>query len=106
MEPPLLPPGLVPAFALAFLSPRRTRRPPWRRQTLAFRAGLRYRGPWDDGSPPPDDAPLVPPLPYDDGSPLTDRERAAWGAFAVMLAFTLLAFVTVVLFTHSPMNAN
>ncbi len=112
MEPPLLPPsfGLVTALAIpaaAFpvhpLAPRG-----WADTLTFFRPGARYRGPWDDeGAPPPDDTPSIPPLPFaDDRSPLTDRERAVWGAFAVMLAFTLFAFLAVVVFAHTPMNAN
>lgn len=112
MEPPLLPSplGLVTALSgPAVAAPvRRQALPGWADTLTFFRPGARYRGPWDDeGAPPPDDTPAIPPLPFaDDRSPLTDRERAVWGVFAALLAFTLFAFVAVVVFAHTPMNAN
>jgi hypothetical protein len=53
--------------------------------------------------PPPDDTPAIPPLPFaDDRSPLYRWRARVWGVFAALLAFTLFAFLAVVVFAHTP----
>ena len=86
-----------PAFAHAFAAPSRHNKPVPERfaDRLTFRRGERF--------PRRDDAP-EPSAPTE--TPLTPTERALYIGFAGWVGLTFLSLFLLILFMHSPGNAN
>jgi hypothetical protein len=92
-------PPVSPAFAFATSpAPRRRVRPDrFADRLLFFRPGVRFRR-WEEE---PNE-----PAPPAEEKPLTPTERALYMGFAIWVGFTFLALFVLVIFLHTPGNAN